>query len=258
MKRNAHANSKSLPLYKAVVTSAGDKEHPGRIQIRVQPQFRNVDKDLLPWADPLVGAGMGTDEFEFHPPQVDSLVWCVFLDDYWKSPRWLPGQFISGFFDYDGKVKPALDAASDVQDSEYPNVRFTHLPTGNIEFHNVDNGEYGFIHNSGSYNIFDPDGNMYFYTVGEAHTYNDNGNVRLAANGEIELNGNTDYAVRYSELLSAFNQLKEDLNALINAYNSHVHTGGTISGSTGTISTPPGTISAADVSGSKVDNVRLP
>jgi hypothetical protein len=256
MEKFKHTNSTDLPIYRARVEALDAGEHPGRIQLRVLPQFKNVDNTLLPWADPLVGVGMSAEEFSFTPPQVGAMVWCVFTDRYWKNPYWLPGQFLSGFFDYDGQIKPSLDSVTELGNTAYPNVRFRRLPTGTIEFYNADNGEYGTVHNSGSYIIFDVDGNSYTYTVGEAHTYNDNGFVRLTEDGNIELNGAVDFAVRFNELLTAFNQLRTDLNNFIVTYNTHTHADPS-SGSTGPPSSP-GTNSSADVSSAKVENVLLP
>lgn len=77
----------------------------------------------------------------------------------------------------------------------------------------------------------------------------------LTAGGELHLNGDADNAVRYSELETAFNELRDDFNNFITLYNAHVHPGVT-SGSAST-SPPPvsGSSSAADVSGAKIDNV---
>jgi hypothetical protein len=256
MQTESHIQSKKLPLYRAKVETESTAKHPGKIQLRILPQFKDVGVAHLPWVEPLISGGMSTEEFSFTPPKKGATVWCVFLDDYWKSPYWLPGQFLNGFFDYDGQVKPALDTVPELSDTAYPNVRFRRLATGTIEFYNAQNGEYGTVHTSGSYSIFDADGNVYNYTVGEAHSYNDTGFVRLTADGSIELNGNVDFAVRFNELLTAFNQLKTDLNNLVIAYNAHTHPDPS-SGSTGPTSAP-GTSSAADVSSAKVDNVLLP
>jgi len=76
----------------------------------------------------------------------------------------------------------------------------------------------------------------------------------LNENGIIELGGNTDFAVKYNELKTAFDQLKSDFNNLVTVYNSHIHTA-----PSGPTSTTPstGTSSAADMTSSKVDNVKL-
>lgn len=85
----------------------------------------------------------------------------------------------------------------------------------------------------------------------------------LTKAGDLELNGNDDNAVRFSELEKGYNDLKADLNAFITAYNSHIH----ITTATVGPSTTPGVISAttstaqtstASIELSKVENVKLP
>jgi len=70
--------------------------------------------------------------------------------------------------------------------------------------------------------------------------------INLLNDGIIEINGNSDFAVRYNALKTAFDQLKSD-------YNAHKHP----TAATGPPSIPD-TISTADMSPSKVDEVKLP
>lgn len=56
--------------------------------------------------------------------------------------------------------------------------------------------------------------------------------IKLKNDGIAELNGNTDFAVKYLELETAFNQLKTDfnnsvtkVNNLVTVYNAHTHGG---------------------------------
>jgi len=46
-------------------------------------------------------------------------------------------------------------------------------------------------------------------------------NIKILENGDIELNDNTDFAVRYNALAIAFNQLKMEFNSHIVNYNLH-------------------------------------
>jgi hypothetical protein len=73
--------------------------------------------------------------------------------------------------------------------------------------------------------------------------------------GSQEINGENDFAIRFSEMKAAFNELKQDLNDAISTYNSHTHP--TPSGP----SSPPAQLqisSTADMSDAKVDTVKLP
>lgn len=76
------------------------------------------------------------------------------------------------------------------------------------------------------------------------------------ADGTQEINGKNDFAVRYSELEAAFNELKHDLNDFVTAYNSHQHP----TAATGPPSPPTvtGSSSTADITDAKVDTVKLP
>ena len=86
--------------------------------------------------------------------------------------------------------------------------------------------------------------------------------LKFNKDSELELNGNTDFAVRYSELKTGFDQLKTDFNNLITAYNAHIHiTTATVGvGLPGVIAvtTSVGSSSTADIDNSKVEEVKLP
>ncbi len=97
--------------------------------------------------------------------------------------------------------------------------------------------------------------------VGETRLFStdEKGNLKtylwLKNDGTIEIGGNSDNMVRYSKMAEAFEQLRSDFNAFVNLFNSHIHTGGTISGSTGTTATP-GSGSTADITESKIDEIK--
>jgi hypothetical protein len=74
--------------------------------------------------------------------------------------------------------------------------------------------------------------------------------MHLLQNGVIELNGNADFAVRFSALETAFNELKDK-------YNSHTHTYSP-GPSPAAPTPPPNEPSTADISTAKVDKVLLP
>jgi len=78
--------------------------------------------------------------------------------------------------------------------------------------------------------------------------------IYLKKDGIIELNGNADFAVRFSELESGFNQLKSDHNNFLLHVHSGVTTGPGVSGP----ATPPATQSTASVAGSKIEDIKVP
>lgn len=90
---------------------------------------------------------------------------------------------------------------------------------------------------------------------------NDSGFIEIAENGDVILNGDQDSAVAYTDLKTAFDQLKSDVNDLVTAFNAHVHptaAPGPPSPPTPVPGSIPATPSAADMSGAEVNNVKLP
>lgn len=93
--------------------------------------------------------------------------------------------------------------------------------------------------NAGEKRIFatDQDGN----TVVDIYLRND---------GTVEIVGNTDNAVRYSALETAFNDLQDQWNAFANAYTP---------GSPTVLGTPPtATPSTGDIAASKIEEIKVP
>lgn len=84
--------------------------------------------------------------------------------------------------------------------------------------------------------------------------------IKARKNGDIEINGNSDNAVRFSELESAYNQLKSDHDSLVSAFNQHVHPTAAVgppSPPTPVPSVIPASNSTGDISGAKIDNVKV-
>lgn len=86
------------------------------------------------------------------------------------------------------------------------------------------------------------------------------GYIKLSINpvSPVELNGNADNAVRYSELETAFNDLQQKYNDLLTQYLSHTHVAPT--GATGppVLTSPPPEPSTAQIILAKVLEVLLP
>ena len=81
--------------------------------------------------------------------------------------------------------------------------------------------------------------------------------INFLQDGTIEINGGNDFAVRFNELETGFNQLKSDHdNFIANIYGLHDHP----TAPTGPVSTPSvlGSASTADISAAKVEEVKLP
>jgi len=91
----------------------------------------------------------------------------------------------------------------------------------------------------------------------------ENGTVKIALHlkndGTAEFGGNSDNMVRYSVLETEFNKLKSDFNNLVLSYNTHVHPYVGLPSTVPGLTTPTatqGTSSTADVSGSKIDEIK--
>jgi len=85
----------------------------------------------------------------------------------------------------------------------------------------------------------------------------ENGTVKIALHlkndGTAEIGGNSKNMVRFQELETGFNTLKTDFNNLVIAYNLHIHPSS--SGTTSPTVTQ-GTSSTADISGSKINEIK--
>lgn len=86
--------------------------------------------------------------------------------------------------------------------------------------------------------------------------------VFLNKEAEVVVNSGEDWAVKYSTLETAYNELQEKVNALVNLYNAHIHvTTATVGlGPIGVLSPPASAASASsgDIAATKVEKVRLP
>lgn len=83
------------------------------------------------------------------------------------------------------------------------------------------------------------------------------GYVKCNKDGNVEIQGAADFAVAYTDLKAAFDQLKSDFNTFVTTkYNLHTHPTAPVGPVSVTVLT--GTASTADMSGAKVAEVLLP
>lgn len=100
--------------------------------------------------------------------------------------------------------------------------------------------------------------------VGEFRAYSTDagGNLKmytwLKNDGTMEIGGDAGNLTRFQELETGFNALKDDLNDLVNAFNSHMHA----TAATGPPVTPtpgtgiPATPSTASIAGAKINEIK--
>lgn len=89
------------------------------------------------------------------------------------------------------------------------------------------------------------------------------GYVWFKTDGTVGINGLINHAVQYEALLSAFNELRGELNAFMSVFDSHIHATTATVGASATVgiisaTETPGTAAAADMSGARVASVRVP
>lgn len=227
-----------LRLYQAQVIDIDDSDEQCGIVIKVLPEMKDVKQSDLPKAYPF-SLHNSTHEFENDLPEVNSLIY-VLIDKYWKRFYYLQNQFFYDFFKF-STITTALNKATEITNKDYKNIKFRLYADGGLEFHNKNDGSHGFIHKSGSYSIFDKDGNIII----------DSDTKKVKVNGNaIELNGNTKQFVTWTELNSA-------LQSLILALNSHTHLVASVGAPTGpaSASTPPITFSI-DISSAQTTTIK--
>lgn len=200
-----------MKLYYATVVDNDDQNHDdekqlSRIKVRALPEMNGIEEDHLPWVRPFLPIGMSASHFSHTPPENDSKVWVIFIDDYFKNGYYLTGAFIDGFFDF-STIEDDLGNISESIDLTYPNLKFYYLPDGTIIFYNSDTGDKGIYHSNGSYDISTSDGQRYIYTKDqELKIYNDEiefllgndgtykidgaGTIECNSSGQISINGN--------------------------------------------------------------------
>ena len=82
--------------------------------------------------------------------------------------------------------------------------------------------------------------------------------IILRTSGNIELNGNTDSAIAFTDMKLAFDTLRTELNAFVSVFNAHVHTA-TMPGPgvSGPIAAPA-IAAVADMTAAEVPTVKVP
>lgn len=176
-----------LKLYVAEVKSLSDSEEKGKIQIKVIPEMNNIiDDNLLPWAFPFFGNSNSSKEsMNLNRPEVSDLIW-VLIDKEFQVFYYLNNFNIEGFFDFS---KIDLSGISDIASSDYSydTLDFTLYKNGNIDFQDRTSGIHGILHNTGSYFLFDSEGNIVSKSVKGIKLYNSSANIEIKDNGDVEV-----------------------------------------------------------------------
>lgn len=148
---------KKFELYDAKVISIDDPDTKGKIQIQILPELKDIATSNLPWAIPFISHSSSS-EIENDLPIVGSLV-RVLVSNRWKRFYYLPNRFFEDLFNFTN-VSNTISKASEITGTAYKDLKFRLYKDGGLEFHNNNTGEHGFIHKSGSYQVFDANGNI--------------------------------------------------------------------------------------------------
>ena len=141
------------------------------------------------------------------------------------------------------QVSPYGDDSSPIKD-----MAAVYAPTGEMGKEVI----IGYINKNA---IADPGEKRIFSTDmdGVVKTY-----IHLKNDGVMEVGGDQDFAARFNELKSGFDELRNDHNAFVSKYNLHVHPG-VVVGPGSTIVTPSTeSPSAASIDAAKIAEIKFP
>jgi len=164
----------------AIVIDNNDPDKKSRIKVQILPEQKDITDDTLyRWILPMFNAG-SNEIGEHNPPENDSHVQVLILDEYWLEQRYINNWFIEGYYKYT-KWEDISSKITDLTASQtYPQPKFKIFKDGSIEFRNTDDGSHGWYHVNGQYFLIDADGNMFSYAKDKnISCYNDETSILL-------------------------------------------------------------------------------
>ena len=146
----------NFKLYDATVIDTDDTDKQGKVKIKIQPYFENIEDDGLPWAIPFIQDSTSK-TLSNDLPSVGSTI-RVLVSDNWKRFYYLGNRYFYNLFDF-SKVSDKLSDLENIN-TDYKNLIFRLFEDGSLTFHNISDGSHGFIQSSGSYIYFDKNGSI--------------------------------------------------------------------------------------------------
>lgn len=217
-----------LTLKTAKVVSIDDTDKQGKVQISIEPEFSDIETNLLPWAIPLI-SNTSDSTMELHLPKVDSQIW-VLVDKYYKRFYYLSNRYFYGLFDF-SKVSGLLDKCEKI-DKEYKNINFKYYLDGTLIFHNDSDGSSGIINSQGTLLYIDSDG-TYTKKIEKDEIIETKGNKSETIKGKctIDITGQTSYTCKNKFDIDCDNAMsfssKSDIK-LVSKTNGRVQIGNTV------------------------------
>lgn len=145
-----------LKLYTGKAISIDDPDKQGKVQVSIESVSDRWNKDLLPWAIPLI-SNVADGTMEMHLPKEGSQLW-VLIDKYYKRFYYISNRYFYNLFDF-SNVSGLLDKCNKI-DTEYKNIDFKYYLDGTLLFHNNSDGSSGIITSQGTLMYIDKEGTL--------------------------------------------------------------------------------------------------
>lgn len=182
-----------MVLRTAKVIDDKDPDKLSRVKVKVLPEMKDVEDDLLPWAEPAIsGYGTGASHGNHAPPEKDSFV-AIRIDDGWKKFVYAHDEYVEGFAIY-SQWEDISGDLTDYGQGSYPQPRMIVGKDGTIRFHNTETGAVGVYHHTGSFVYFSPEGKLSI----------------KAAQG-VQIDGGSEKFVTFSQLSSVLGSLMQTI-----------------------------------------------
>lgn len=201
-----------LTLETALVTDINDPSKQGKIQINIESKFKKIQKDLLPWAIPLI-SNVSESTMSMNLPSVGSQVW-ILRDTFWKRFYYISNRYFYNLFDF-SKVKGLLDKCDKIN-KEYSKIRFEYFEDGSLIFHNNSDGSSGIITKQGTIIFIDNEGNLVkSINKDEITEIKGNREINIKGKDTFSVNGNSEYSIKGKDIRNVTSNLEYKANGSV-------------------------------------------
>lgn len=178
-----------MKFVKAKVIDNNDPDKKSKIKLRILPYMNDVSENLLPWVEPYNSSKDSQTDIGNHKiPEKDSYVRVIIESIVSQEFRYLNGYYVDGLNIF-SKWSEIEGNITEISGWEYPQpCEFEIFKDGSAVFRNTETGGTGFYHASGTYHIFDDDGNITSYIKDKSiKIYNDKTNFEIKDSGDVLL-----------------------------------------------------------------------